>query len=158
MSWPRRALLLAPLALAACGFAPVYGPGGTGSALQGRVGVAAPADRVSYLLVRTLEERLGRAAAPAYDLSLALETTQEALAIDPAGNTRRFNLLGRADYALTDLATGDVVTSGRVENFTGYSATGTAVATLAAEQDAQARLMTILADAIVARLTAASLP
>jgi LPS-assembly lipoprotein len=44
------------------------------------------------------------------------------------------------------------VTSGSVDNFTGYSATGTTVATLAAERDAQERLMTILADQIVTRL------
>ncbi|MBD3665668.1 LPS assembly lipoprotein LptE [Sulfitobacter aestuariivivens] len=150
--WSRRTALLAPLALAACGFQPVYGPGGSGAALRNRVLVDAPEDRESFLLVRELEERLGRAAVPAYGLSLTIATTQEGLAIDPEGNTRRFNLLGAVDYALSDLATGQVVTSGRVENFTGYSATGTTVATLAAEEDAQERLMNILADQIVTRL------
>lgn len=153
----RRILLLAPLALAACGFQPVYGPGGTGTALQNRVLVDDPNDRESYVLTREIEGRLGRAANPAYGLALNITTRQEGLATDLQGNTRRFNLVGTVDYALRDLATGQIVTSGKVENFTGYSATGTTVATLAGQQDAQVRLMTILADQIVTRLFAADL-
>ncbi|HCQ58330.1 MAG TPA: hypothetical protein DIU10_10575, partial [Sulfitobacter sp.] len=53
---------------------------------------------------------------------------------------------------------GQIVTSGKVESFTGYSATGTTVATRAAELDAQERLMVILADLVVSRLYAADLP
>jgi LPS-assembly lipoprotein len=62
------------------------------------------------------------------------------------------------DFALRDLTTGQIVTSGTVENFTGYSATGTTVATLASAQDAQERLMRILAEQIIARLYAAQIP
>lgn len=62
----RRFLLALPLlALAACGFEPVYGPGGAGAALQNRVLVDAPEDRFGYFLVREVESRLGRAATPA---------------------------------------------------------------------------------------------
>jgi LPS-assembly lipoprotein len=43
-----------------------------------------------------------------------------------------------------------------VQSFTAYSATGSTVAGLAAEEDAATRLMRILADQIVARLIAAS--
>ena len=61
----RRFLLALPLlALAACGFEPVYGPGGAGTALQNRVLVDAPEDRFGYFLVREVESRLGRAATP----------------------------------------------------------------------------------------------
>jgi LPS-assembly lipoprotein len=49
------------------------------------------------------------------------------------------------------------VTSGQVENFVGSSATGTTVETLAGEQDAQKRLMKVIADQIIARLYAADL-
>jgi LPS-assembly lipoprotein len=41
-----------------------------------------------------------------------------------------------------------------VKSFTAYSATGSTVAGLAAEEDAATRLMRILADQIVARLVA----
>jgi LPS-assembly lipoprotein len=153
----RRAVLLAPLALVACGFQPVYGPGGTGSVLQNRVAVAAPDDRASYLLVRRLEDRLGRATDPAYTLALSLRTEIVALGIDPAGNIDRYNLIGTARYVLTDAETGVETTSGTINSFTGYVAAGSTVETLAAERDALERLMVILADQIVARLLAAPL-
>ena len=44
-----------------------------------------------------------------------------------------------------------------MDNFVGYSATGTTVATLAAKRDATERLMTILADEIVLQLQASDL-
>ena len=50
------------------------------------------------------------------------------------------------------------MTSGTVNNFTAYSATGSTVATLAAERDALERLMVILGDQITTRLFAADLP
>tara|TARA_R110002124_G_scaffold149980_3_gene316277 strand:+ start:1217 stop:1699 length:483 start_codon:yes stop_codon:yes gene_type:complete len=154
----RRTLLFAPLALAACGFQPVYGPGGAGSALQNRVLVDEPDDRDGYLLTREIEERLGRGAPARFGLALNIATTQEGLAIDAEGNTTRFNLLGAVDYVLRDLTSGQIVTSGTVDSFTGYSATGTTVATLASAQDAQERLMRILADQILARLYTAQIP
>ncbi len=153
----RRFVLLAPLALTACGFTPVYGPGGSGTALQNRVLVDEPDDRNGYLLTREIEERLGRSSTPAYGLALNIRTSEESLATDDEGNTRRFQLIGKVDYALRDMATGQIVTSGNVENFTSYSGTGSTVATLAGEKDAQVRLMTIFAEQIVTRLFAADL-
>lgn len=158
MSLPsRRLVLLAPLALAGCGFAPVYGPGGNGQILQDRVRVDPPDSQDSYLLVRELEERLGRGNDAAYALSFGINTSEARLAIDREGDTGRFNRVGVVDYSLRDLQTGQVVTSGTVENFVGYSATGTTVETLAGEQDAQKRLMIVMADQIVTRLYAADL-
>ena len=45
-----------------------------------------------------------------------------------------------------------VEADGRVTAFTGYSATGSTVATAAAQRDAEARLAVILADMIVAQV------
>lgn len=157
MSWSRRAALLSFVALAGCGFQPVYGPGGAGSALQGRVEVREPTTQNGYLMARHLETRLGRSGAPAYALDIKLTTREEGLAVNPLGDTTRFNLLGVAEYSLRDITSGSIVASGTVENFTGYSATGSTVATLAAERDAQERLMVILADQVVTRLFAAKL-
>ena len=67
------------------------------------------------------------------------------------------NLVGKVDFALRNLSSGQIEVSGNVENFTGYSATGSTVATLAAERDAQKRLMVMLADQLVTRLYAADL-
>lgn len=153
MSLPnRRWMLLTPLALTACGFEPVYGPSSTGRILQNNVLVDAPSDEKSYLLTRELEERLGRSDAPRFALSLDITTNEQGLAINREGNIERFNLTGVATYALRDVNTGQIVTSGQVDNFTSYSATGTTVVTLASEQDALRRLMVTLADQIVTRL------
>lgn len=157
LSLNRRAVVLAPLALVACGFTPVYGPGGAGAALQNRVRIDPPGSKDSYILVRELEERLGRSEAPDYSLSLVIRTFGAQLAIDREGDTGRFNTIGLVDYTLRDLNNGQVTTSGQVENFVGYSATGTTVETLAGEQDAQDRLMNIMADQIVTRLYAVEL-
>ena len=150
----RRMFLGSLLALTGCGFAPVYAPGGAANLLQGRVTVDEPVDRDSYLLVQQLETRLGRGDAPVYGLSLGLEVQQERMAINAANITTRFNVIGKSTYALRDLRDGKVITSGTVNSFTGYSATGTTTATQAAKRDAHKRLMTILADQIVTRLIA----
>ncbi|WP_300032692.1 LPS assembly lipoprotein LptE [uncultured Roseobacter sp.] len=150
--YSRRALICLPLALAACGFTPVYSPGGSGSGLQNRTLVDEPDTENGYLITRRIEERLGRAADPGYRLSVDVSTRQESLAVDREGDITRFNVLGTADYTLIDTASGRIVTSGSVDNFTGYSATGTTVATIAAEEDAQKRLMVLLADQVIIRL------
>lgn len=152
----RRAFLAGALALSACGFTPAYGPNGAAGRLQNTIAVEAPVDRDSYLLVQQLEHRLGRAASPAYGLSIALDVKQERMAIAANNITSRFNVIGRATYALRDLGDGKVLTSGNVGSFTGYSATGSTAATQTAEADARARLMVILADQITTRLIAAA--
>jgi len=143
--------------LSACGFEPVYGPGGTGAQLQNRVLVDKPIDREGFLLVRQLEDRLGRPNDAAYGLSILLSVGEEARAIDPDGDIRRFHVIGTATYTLTDLGSGTALKTETVDNFVGYSATGTNVATLAARRDATERLMTILADEIVLQLQASDL-
>lgn len=157
--YSRRTLLALPLALAACGFTPVYGPEGAGTKLRGQVLVQEPSTQSGYLLVRHLETQLGRSGAAArYALDLGLTTKEEGLAINISGDTTRYNLVGNAAYSLRDTTTGTIITSGTVGNFTAYSATGSTVATLAAERDALERLMVILGDQIISRLYAADLP
>lgn len=68
----------------------------------------------------------------------------------------RYNLRGDVTYALRDLESGTVLSTGKVEHFTAFSASGSTVATESAERDAEARLMVILADGIVTRLMAAA--
>lgn len=157
MSLPdRRSLFLLPLALAACGFAPAYGPGGAAKGLQGAVRVAAPGDRNSFDLVERLEERLGLPQGPRFDLAYSITTTPVGVGITPEDATTRFHLTGSVDWSLTSRETGARVAGGRVQSFTAYSATGSTVAGLTAEEDAAHRLMRILADQIVTRLIAAS--
>ncbi|WP_333817671.1 LPS assembly lipoprotein LptE [Tabrizicola sp.] len=152
----RRSILLVPLALAACGFTPAYGPGGSAGKLTETVWVQDPTDRNAFDLVERLEERLGRPEAIRYDLAYTITTETVGVGITTDNKITRYDLKGVVDYALTERATGARITGGRVQSFTAYSATGSTVAQLAAEEDAALRLMRILADQIVARLIAAS--
>lgn len=146
--------MLPAAALAGCGFQPVYGTGGTATALRGRVEVRAPETEESYLLTRNLEDRLGRPAPAEFRLDYALVTETEGQAVTPSNETTRYSIVGQVDYSLTRIATGQTVAAGNVRNFSGYSATGSTVETLAGERDARKRLMTILADQIVTRIYA----
>lgn len=149
-------MLLSPFALAACGFSPAYAPGGAATKLLGTIWVQDPTDKNGFDLVERLEERLGRPEDIRYDLSYSITTEAVGVGITTENEITRFNLKGAIDYALTDRTTGARVAGGRVQTFTAYSATGSTVAGLAAEEDAAFRLMRILADQIVARLIAVS--
>jgi len=113
-----------------------------------------PTYRNGFDLVERLEERLGRPEAERYDLAFTIRTTAVGVGITTENEISRFNLEGVVDYTLTERATGARVAGGQVKSFTAYSATGSTVAGLAAEEDAATRLMRILADQIVARLVA----
>ncbi len=121
---------------------------------MGQVEVDAPDTRAGYLLTREIETRLGRASNPRFALGYEIMLDAQAIAISRSNVTSRFNLLGQVTYALRDIETGAVLTAGDVRNFTGYSTTGSTVAVQAAERDAEARLMTILADQVLTRLLA----
>lgn len=147
-SFNRRFLLLALPALAACGFEPVYGTGGSAENLRGSILVDEPATLDGFNLVAQLEQRLGRAQAPTLGMSVKITVSEEGLAISDTNNIERYNVLGRVEYALRDLRTNEQVYSSSVNTFTAYSASAQSVATLAAERDANARLMIALADKI----------
>ncbi|HMO07189.1 MAG TPA: LPS assembly lipoprotein LptE [Paracoccaceae bacterium] len=155
MSWcERRGLILGLLALPACGFTPAYGPDGGMSALSGRIALPEPRDKATFDLVARLEDRLGRAEAPLFRLETTLRIRPLGLAITPEGAVTRYNLLGGADWRLVEAATGVERLAGRAESFTSYSTTSSTIAGISAQEDAQVRLMRILADQIVTRLMA----
>ncbi|MFN4170382.1 MAG: LPS assembly lipoprotein LptE [Pseudorhodobacter sp.] len=149
-------MLLPAAALVGCGFSPAYGPGGPGLKLQNAILADEPRDGFAFELVKRLEERLGPAQAARYGLSYDIGLKSTGVAITTANAITRYNLNGTADWVLRDLASGTRLTGGRAESFTSYSATGSTVAGLAAEGDAQRRLMRILADQIVTQLLATS--
>ncbi len=92
--------------------------------------------------------------APTYRLQVAITQGAQVTGI-PANNvTARANIIGEAEYSVVDIATGAVLRQGSVQSFTGLSSTSTTAATRAALEDAERRLMVILADRIVADLLA----
>lgn len=162
MSWSRRALLgrvalagtaaIAGATLSACGFAPVHGAGGAGTALRGQLRMPTPDAPDDFLLKQQIERRLGPPGDARFVLEADLRIREDRVAVTSRNVAARINLLGRVDYRLRDAASGALLREGRVENFTGYSTSGTTVATLAAARDARERLVVILGDQIVARL------
>ena len=105
--------------------------------------------------VERLEERLGRPQEARFDLSYTITTKSIGVGVTPENATPRYNITGQVDWALKD-HTGAAILTGIAQSFTSWSATGSTVAGLAAEEDASYRLMRILADQIVTRLLAAS--
>ncbi len=153
---PRRAAIAAALALAACGFAPVYGPGGAGTKLHGQVRIAEPVTQDDYAFLRRLTERLGPDESARYALSYQLRIAVVPQAITPDEVTTRYSLNGTAAFSLTETASGRVVTQGEVSNFSSHSAVGSVITTVSAEQDARNRLAVMLADQVMTRLLAAT--
>lgn len=147
----RRFVLLGLTGLAGCGFAPIYGDD---NALTGQVAFDTPNSVLGFDIRDQLQRRLGSPASAPYRLTIRAETRERAATITAQGDNARFNITGAADWALTTADGGLPVTSGRVEAFTSYSASGSTVATQSARDDAQARLAIILADLVVNRLLA----
>lgn len=154
----RRAFLFGLLALSGCGFEPVYGPGGTAETLRGRIEIAPPADEEGYALVNRLKDRLGQPRSADFRLDADIRVTEESVGFLPDGTISRYNVLGRVDWRLARIADGSQVMSGGEKSFTSYSATSTTVSTIFARRDARERLMTILADRIVADMLSRGIP
>ncbi len=152
----RRALLLAALALAGCGFVPIHGPESGAGALRGATAITVPQTVEGYRLLARLDDRLGPVAVARWHLTVTLEVASETAAVSATGVISRTNLTGEAAYRLTDLA-GALLAEGRVSGFTGFGTGGSTVATGAAEADARDRLAVILADAILTRLSVVEL-
>lgn len=147
-SYSRRTLLLSLIALAACGFEPVYAPGGQAEGLRGRIDIAAPADEEGFALVQRLEERLGQPSSPDFGLAAKIYVTEESVGFLPEGTISRYSISGRVDWTLSRLSDNSRVLSGSERSFASYSATSTNVATILARRDARRRLMIIVADRI----------
>ncbi|WP_323034816.1 hypothetical protein [Pararhodobacter sp.] len=137
---------------AACGFSPVYGPNGNGRALRGAIRADDPVSRGDFQFVAAFEDLLGRPTAARYALAYTITQTEvEAGNIQNIGATR-VQLFGTLDFVVTDMGTGTEVASGQVANNTTYSTTSTQFATMTAAEDAELRLMRILAEALATRL------
>ncbi len=151
---PGRRAFLALLALGGCGFSPALGTGGPAQKLVGTVRAQSPKDQLDFDFVSRIEDRLGRPQTTVYDLKYAISTKTAAVGITADGAITRYNLAGSVDWSLIRQGDGARMAGGTVDSFASYSATGSTVAGLAAKEDAEARLMVILADEIIARLMA----
>ena len=140
----RCGFFLAALALAGCDLVPVNGANTKFQLLRNTVLVQAPTNRVEFELVRNLEVQLGQAVSKLYDLQYKLSVDEEIVVVSAAQEINRFSLVGLLEYSLVDSG-GVVLLTETAKSFTGYSATGTTVATQRSKRDAYDRLMVILA-------------
>lgn len=153
----RRAFLALPaLALAGCGFRPMYGPR-PDSAAAGletvRVGLIM--ERNGQLLRRHLEQRLGRADAPArYDLRVGLGYGIDVQGFERDGTPSRVRITTTANWYLYDTnAPPRLVAQGTDRAFDAYNVPENQFfASDAARDAAERRLMEQLANDIVQRL------
>jgi LPS-assembly lipoprotein len=151
------ALLAAALALAGCGFQPLYGESPTGPVDEtfADIQIGVIPDRSGQILRNFLIQRLnpgGRPADPAYFLSVNLRELQQRLAITQEAVAERANLLVTANYWLRDVESDEVVFQGGQTVITSFSILRDEVATLSAEQDARQRALRELSDTIRLRL------
>lgn len=144
----------AALLLSACGFEPVHGPGGAGTALQNKIFVAAPDNRNEFDFVAQIEKRLGRTSSAPFTLTYRITTSEKGVGVTPSQETTRYNVFGQVEFEVTQTGTDNVLYSGSVDNFTAYSATALIVGTQSVTRDANQRLMVVLADQVSARLIA----
>lgn len=164
----RRSLIAAALLpLIGCGYEPAFGPTGQSQALLNQVSVPEARDKRQFDFNAQFERRLGHASDGTYELAYSIKAVREGVAIRVGGDVFRYNLVGTVNFSLNDAATGKKLVSSKVEGFTSYSvvfvdnaanptSTSATIASVAAREDAEDRLMIILADQVVTRLVATS--
>ncbi len=138
-------LALAGLALAGCGFTPLYGDAGAGSSLS-RIAVTTQDDRLGYRVREQLEDALGRdAAQPAqWILQTTILQSRRPLGRRIDDTATRYELTVKGAWTLTPIAGGVPVTGVETVTTT-YAAADQPYAAIAAQQDGEERAAAELA-------------
>jgi LPS-assembly lipoprotein len=147
------------LGLSACGFRPLYeakddpamAPIGQMAAIQ----IAPLPDRMGQQMHNLLRDRLnpaGQPLEPAYTLDIRLSESRTELGIRKDETATRANLNLSAQFTLNSTQSGSRLYSDRVRSVSSYNILTSPFATDFAEDDARARALRELADAIQTRL------
>lgn len=151
----RGALAAIGLALAGCGFKPLYATGGGGD-LVGEVALQDASDPETYAFRERMRRRLGDGGAGAtYGLSYEVTLEEQPVAINPAADVTRYRVKAQAEWRLVRLADGFVVSEGDVRTIGAYDATAGVFATRAAQREEREEVATELAELVSARILAA---
>lgn len=156
----RRAFLVMSLALAGCGFQPLYGShGSSGGAVavpeMALISISPIADRGGQLLRNELRDRLvptGLPGNPRWRLDVKLTETTSDLVILRDATATFAKYVGDAKWVLVDLANETPVTKGRNRRIASFSISSSEFASLQAQEDARRRVMTAIAEDIRLRL------
>jgi LPS-assembly lipoprotein len=134
------ALVGAGLALAGCGFTPLYADRGVVTNLAA-IDVVAPQGRTGFLLRQHLDDAFAknRGGPAKYSMRLALSEARYPRGIRTDNVATRYEYVLTADYTLANLPAGDVAKTGRVRVELTYDSADQPYASIAAQQDAQDR-------------------
>lgn len=154
MLWLRNlSLLVCTLLLISCGFTPVYKQGAQRENLSA-VEIITPQTKEGQWLRTALEDVLfpqGQTQVR-YRLNPNFSITSEQLSIETDGTTRRYRLLGTANIALIDIASGKVIYTSPVHRFSSYHISQGNYSTYIAQQDATHQLIKAIAEEIRLRI------
>jgi LPS-assembly lipoprotein len=146
-----RAVIIAALcvALAGCGFTPLYGGGKVAPQLSS-IYVEPIAERNGYELRTRLIELLnsdGVLAGKRYRLKITMSESSQGIALQNDATITRYNNRIQAKYVLSD-ASGTLVTQGTQSELSSYNVVQSPYATLAGEQDSGKRAAQDMAERI----------
>jgi LPS-assembly lipoprotein len=144
--------LLTPL-LAGCGFTPLYATPGVSPGLSAVESVA-PEGRTGFLLRQALDDVLARneALPPAYRLTMDLKETRTPRGRRVDATASRYELVLRANWKLTNVATGAVALEGSTSTEVTFDRADQPYSAIVANQDAQSRAASELARKIQLQL------
>ena len=142
-----------------CGFEPLYAnrgrPGNSAQSDLNATKIATIADRSGQMLRNELVDRMnvaGEPARPAYELKIKLRENEEKLLVRKDEVATAANLTLYADFQLTEIGSGKVLTSGTARSVARYDVLRSQYGTIAAEQDARARVIRQIAEDIRTRV------
>ena len=137
---PALTLIAAGVALAACGFTPLYVQQGVVSNLAS-IDVVAPQGRAGFLLRQHLDDAFasGHAGPAAYRMQLALGEARYPRGVRTDNVATRYEYVVTVDYTLASLPSGAVAKRGHVRVETTYDSADQPYASIVAQQDAQDR-------------------
>ena len=130
----------ASLALAGCGFTPLYATPGLTTKLAA-IDVIAPQGRTGFLIREHLDDAFARdrAGPAAYSMRLALAETRYPFGVRTDNVATRYEYVLTADYVLASLPSGAPAKRGRVRVELTYDSADQPYASIAAQQDAEDR-------------------
>jgi LPS-assembly lipoprotein len=133
-------LVAAALALAGCGFTPLYGTPGVTAQLAS-VQVTTPPGRTGQLIREHLDDAMARdkRAAPQYRMDLALSETRYPRGVRVDNVATRYEYVLTANYTLVSSSTGAPVKRGIARAQVTYDSADQPYASITAQQDAQDR-------------------
>ncbi|WP_426032314.1 LPS assembly lipoprotein LptE [Caulobacter sp. DWP3-1-3b2] len=144
--FPAALIAASAVALAGCGFTPLYGPQVVTKGL-GAIEVVAPEGRSGYLVREQLDDALARDVnvLPSHKLVFTLKEMRYARGVRVDNVANRYELNLTAYWQLLDAKTGLTVRAGTANAAVTYDSADQPYAAIAAQQDGQERAATEVA-------------